>query len=427
MASTLVVINFPEQIKETRKKIQDSFQRSHEALRVRESTLLSRIDEIEKEYDSKTLEMRELIESLNNIKAISSNTLKSNKLIDTQNAVTKVINSKIAELTADIYSRMEFEWDTLFENNITQLGSINLNSPESTGHKMKPLLFKGSSQPPTQFPSANSSGIPQPNSQPEKLATPLFPTNQAQVQSSIFTPQSKQTTSLFPTPQQPQQLQQQQTNFGFPSPVIPGPSMFNADPSNPSTNLFNKQTNVFSPNQKSTFQFSATGNTPHTPTGPFAFSAAPQSNTLTTPQTPTYASFNIGSNQQQQQQQQPSEEPTIFNQNNKTILSSFQFNAISKEVPKIEPREPSKDSCLIPQTKLTPPPIQLPSNSSTATQRLQFPPFNQRKGTPYNSRFTSDSKPGAVHTELNKDSNLNAKSTLIAPNISKQKSQNRKL
>ena len=56
-----VQINFVEQIKETRKSIQDSFKKSHEALRVRESNLLSRVDEIEKEYNSKTEEMKGLL------------------------------------------------------------------------------------------------------------------------------------------------------------------------------------------------------------------------------------------------------------------------------------------------------------------------------------------------------------------------------
>ena len=169
---------------------------------------------------------------------------------------------------------------------------------DSTGQKMKLFQFKASSQPLTQFPS-NSSGTSQPNTQPDKLANPIFPTNQAQVQNNMFTPQAKQATSLFPQQQQ-QRQQRQPSNFGFSSPVIPVPSMFSAEPSNPSTNLFNKQTNVFSPNQKSTFTFSATGNTPHTPTAPFAFTGAPQpnqQNTPTTPQTPTYANFNIGSNQ----------------------------------------------------------------------------------------------------------------------------------
>ena len=125
--ASLEKTNFVEQIKVTRKSIQDSFKKSHEALRVRESNLLSRVDEIEKEYNSKTEEMKELLESLNNIKSLSSNILKSNKVTDTREGVTALINQKIAELTADIDSTIEFEWDSLFETDIEQLGSIKLN------------------------------------------------------------------------------------------------------------------------------------------------------------------------------------------------------------------------------------------------------------------------------------------------------------
>ena len=128
MASLITnATNFVEQLKETRKKIGNCFQRCHEALRVRESTLLSRVDEIEREYNSKTLEMRELLESLNSIKAISTDKLKSNKVKETNEAILSTIDSKIAELTADTDSNIEFEWDTLLETSIEQLGSIKLN------------------------------------------------------------------------------------------------------------------------------------------------------------------------------------------------------------------------------------------------------------------------------------------------------------
>ena len=115
--------NFVEQIKETRKGIKDRFKKSHEALRVRESNLLSRVDEIEKEYNSKTQEMKELLESLNNIKYISSNTLKSKKVEEMYVSIERTI----AELKADIDSSIEFEWDSLFETDIEQLGSIKLS------------------------------------------------------------------------------------------------------------------------------------------------------------------------------------------------------------------------------------------------------------------------------------------------------------
>ena len=128
MASlTTNAASFVEQLKETREKIKNCFQRCHEALRVRESTLLSRVDEIEREYNSKTLEMRELLESLNSIKAITSDKLKSNKVKETNEAILSTIDSKIAELTADTDSSIEFEWDTLFETSIEQLGNIMLS------------------------------------------------------------------------------------------------------------------------------------------------------------------------------------------------------------------------------------------------------------------------------------------------------------
>ena len=65
MASRHVAPGFPEQMKESRKKIRDSFKRSHEALQVRESILLSRVDEIEREYNSRSEEMNKVIEALN--------------------------------------------------------------------------------------------------------------------------------------------------------------------------------------------------------------------------------------------------------------------------------------------------------------------------------------------------------------------------
>ena len=67
MATARVKVNFSEQIKESRKKIRDSFKRSQEALQVRENILLPRIDEIERKYNSKTEEMNELVEALDHI------------------------------------------------------------------------------------------------------------------------------------------------------------------------------------------------------------------------------------------------------------------------------------------------------------------------------------------------------------------------
>ena len=119
--------SFLEQIKETRKKIHDSLKRYHEALQVRENSLLSRVDKIEAEYNSRTLEINELVKSLNNIKTISSNSLKSNEVEETNKIIRSTIDSNIAELTADTYSSIEFEWNSLFETHLEQLGSIKLN------------------------------------------------------------------------------------------------------------------------------------------------------------------------------------------------------------------------------------------------------------------------------------------------------------
>ena len=128
MASRQTTRNFPEQIKESRKKIRDSFKRSHEVLQVRENILLSRVDEIEKEYSSKTEKINKLIESLNKNKSLTSQTLRDNELNETYKQICSVIDTKIKQLTKDTYTSVEFEWDNLFETGIAQLGSIQLNS-----------------------------------------------------------------------------------------------------------------------------------------------------------------------------------------------------------------------------------------------------------------------------------------------------------
>ena len=128
MATAQVKLDFPEQIKESRKKIRDSFKWSHEALQVRENILLSRVDEIEKEYNSKTQEMNKLVETLNKEMKQCEENLSSNKLTDVTEILRTVIDNKIQELTADTDTSIEFEWDNLFETGIEQLGSIKLNS-----------------------------------------------------------------------------------------------------------------------------------------------------------------------------------------------------------------------------------------------------------------------------------------------------------
>ena len=128
MARRQVNPNFPEQIKESRKKIRDSFKRTHEALQVRENILLSHVDEIEKEYNSKTQEMNKLVEALNIEMKHCEENLSSNKLIDVTEILRTAIDKKLQELTADTDTSIDFEWDNLFETGIEQLGSIKLNS-----------------------------------------------------------------------------------------------------------------------------------------------------------------------------------------------------------------------------------------------------------------------------------------------------------
>ena len=124
--------NFTEQIRETRKKIQDSFKQSHEALRVRENNLLSRVEEIETDFSKKTQEMNKLLEALNKSKNFISETLSDNKLTGIRENIHSAINTQIAELRHDIDHAIEFEWDPLFETDIEQLGSIKLNGESNT-------------------------------------------------------------------------------------------------------------------------------------------------------------------------------------------------------------------------------------------------------------------------------------------------------
>ena len=125
-------VTFTEQIKQTRIKIQDSFKRSHEALRVREHYLLSRVEEIETEFNKKTQEMNKLLEALSKTKSFSSDILTDNKLKDTREKVQKAIDDNIKELSNNTENAIEFEWDFLFETDIEQLGSVNLNGQSKT-------------------------------------------------------------------------------------------------------------------------------------------------------------------------------------------------------------------------------------------------------------------------------------------------------
>ena len=127
MATEQFKRDFPEQIKESRKKIRGSFKRSHEALQVRENILLFHVDEIEKEYNSKTQEMNKLVETLNKEMKQCEENLSANKLTDITEILCAAIDKKIQELIADTDTSIDFEWDNLFETGIQRLGSIKLN------------------------------------------------------------------------------------------------------------------------------------------------------------------------------------------------------------------------------------------------------------------------------------------------------------
>ena len=114
MASRHVATNFPEQIKETRERIRDSFKRSHEALQEREAVLLSRVDEVEEEYYSKTEKLNKLIESLDKNKSLTSDTLTDNELNETYQQICSVIDTKIKQLTKQTDTSIEFSWRFLF-------------------------------------------------------------------------------------------------------------------------------------------------------------------------------------------------------------------------------------------------------------------------------------------------------------------------
>ena len=131
MASVDLSTDFPTQIKQTRTKIRDSFIRCHEALRERENAILSRVDQIEKEFDVKTKEIQELQESLDKVNHFSTDSLTSEKLKDAQQNIHTVIDNKLRELSADTHKKIEFKWDSIFESDIPQLGVIQLNEETS--------------------------------------------------------------------------------------------------------------------------------------------------------------------------------------------------------------------------------------------------------------------------------------------------------
>ena len=100
MATSQVKVNFPEQIKESRKKIRDSFKRTYEALQVRENILLSRVDAIEKEYNKKTEEINKLVEALNKEMKQCEENLSANQLTDVTEILRTTTDKKIDEWTS---------------------------------------------------------------------------------------------------------------------------------------------------------------------------------------------------------------------------------------------------------------------------------------------------------------------------------------
>ena len=146
MAAALLEVTFSKQITEARKKLKDCFKRAHERMTERENNLLNRIDEIEAEYESKTEETENVVEALRKAKLLNADTLTSNTLNETRIEVYASIDKKIAELSADTDTRIEFEWDDLFETDIDQLGSIRLNDQMNISHnrafppQVKPVI-----------------------------------------------------------------------------------------------------------------------------------------------------------------------------------------------------------------------------------------------------------------------------------------------
>ena len=128
MASANPKVDFAKQMKETRKCIRDKFKKAHEALVARENILLSRVDNIEYEYDQKMKLKNEIFDSIESTKSYTSENLKANVLTETRKQIVTLLDSKLRELTAETDTSIEFEWDNLFETGIEQLGSIQLNS-----------------------------------------------------------------------------------------------------------------------------------------------------------------------------------------------------------------------------------------------------------------------------------------------------------
>ncbi|KAI6652290.1 PEP-CTERM domain protein [Oopsacas minuta] len=131
MANLLINVKFLEQIDDTRKRVKECFKRTRELLINREEILLTRIDQIETEYKTKTDEMLNVLEALSKAKTQNTETLIPNTLDEIRREVQASIDRKIAELTVETDCSIEFIWDNLFETDIEQLGSIQLNDETS--------------------------------------------------------------------------------------------------------------------------------------------------------------------------------------------------------------------------------------------------------------------------------------------------------
>ena len=138
--------DFSKQISETRKFIKDRFKKSHEALVARENILSVRVDSIEREYNHKIQLQNELTQSLSEAKSFLNEKLKPNQLTVAREQIITILDKQLTEQTADTDTKIEFVWDNLFENDIEQLGSIQINdemkiSPTRTfSPQVKPVV-----------------------------------------------------------------------------------------------------------------------------------------------------------------------------------------------------------------------------------------------------------------------------------------------
>ena len=127
MASKDMASEFFGQIEESRKQIRNCFKSAHKALEVREKFLLSRVDMIERKYNSEIQRMNVLVESLRQHKSLTSESLRENELVETYTKIHLVVDRKITELTKHTSSSIEFEWDSQFDLVSEKLGSIKLD------------------------------------------------------------------------------------------------------------------------------------------------------------------------------------------------------------------------------------------------------------------------------------------------------------